>query len=153
VDYIEVLPNLFLGSCPENRNDVLTLASTLKITAVLNVQTDDDMRFAEIKWSEICREYVRTGIQLRRVQIVDFDPTDLKDKLPLAVRTLDTLMKGGKITYVHCTAGHSRAPTTVAAYLSWCADRELGEVIKFLRERRTCLPDRKAIEGARIYFK
>jgi hypothetical protein len=36
-------PNLFVGSCPHDADDVKLLRSKHGVTAVLNVQTDEDM--------------------------------------------------------------------------------------------------------------
>jgi hypothetical protein len=47
MDFDEILPNLFVGSCPRNQGDIDHLKTDVGITAVLNLQTDDD--FAHIR--------------------------------------------------------------------------------------------------------
>ncbi len=41
-----ILPNIFLGSCPTSSSDIERLKSDFGITAVLNVQMDEDMACA-----------------------------------------------------------------------------------------------------------
>jgi len=43
--------------------------------------------------------------------------------------TLERLLKQGKIVYVHCIAGVNRSPTVVAAYLHWCVELELVQIL------------------------
>jgi hypothetical protein len=60
MDYIQIFPKLTLGSCPEDAADVEVLHKELGITAVLNLQTDEDFSHLELDWNAICRQYVRT---------------------------------------------------------------------------------------------
>jgi hypothetical protein len=63
--------------------------------------------------------------------------------------TLERLLKQGKIVYVHCIAGVNRSPTVVAAYLHWCLELELVQVLSHLHACRDYLPDADAIHSAR----
>jgi protein-tyrosine phosphatase len=74
--------------------------------------------------------------------VTDFDSLDLKRQLPVCVMVLDELVSAGYRVYVHCTAGVTRSPTVIAAYLHWklhwpleegaesSARRWLGDVIR-----------------------
>jgi len=150
--YVAISPKLVLGSCPESGSDVELLKSGLGVTAVLNLQTDDDMRFLEIDWSAINRQYVHSKVQLRRIPIIDFDRVDLLDQLPRCISALHSLMRTGNTTYVHCTAGVNRAPTTIVAYLYWFSNWELLDAAKHVKSLRVCSPDTEIIERASKNF-
>jgi hypothetical protein len=45
MDVSQILPNLFVGSYPAGQEDVDQLRRELGVTAVLNVQTDEDMAY------------------------------------------------------------------------------------------------------------
>ena len=86
--YAKVLPQLFLGSRPEIPADIDRLRFGSGITAVLNLQTDDDMRAVNLVWQPLENHYRTSGIQLCRVPVLDFDPVNLREKLPECVRAL-----------------------------------------------------------------
>ena len=154
MDYSQILPQLILGSCPESVEDINVLKLELAVTAVLNLQTDEDMEHLELNWNALSRHYTLSRIQVIRVPITDFDHVDLRDKLPWAIRTLDRLLKIGKNrVYVHCTAGASRAPTVVVAYLHWCTGKNLKQSASKLMALRSCSPDVDAISRATESFK
>ena len=44
MDYAQILSGLFIGSHPQTIDDVEQLRRESAITAVLNLQTDEDMR-------------------------------------------------------------------------------------------------------------
>ncbi len=50
MDYAQILPPLFVGSYPVAVDDVEELRRECRITAVLNLQTDEDMRSRDIQW-------------------------------------------------------------------------------------------------------
>jgi protein-tyrosine phosphatase len=152
MSYVAIASKLILGSCPESSSDVELLKSQLGVTAVLNLQTDDDMKFLEMDWSAINRQYVRSKVQLRRIPIIDFDRVDLLDQLPRGIRALHSLMHSGNTTYVHCTAGASRAPTTIVAYLYWFCGWELLDAANHVKSLRICSPDTETIERASRNF-
>ena len=52
MDFDQILPNLYVGSYPGTADDVHQLRAT-GITAVLNVQSDDDCEHLGIDWSAI----------------------------------------------------------------------------------------------------
>ena len=90
--YVELLDPLFLGSRPETTADIDRLRLDSGITAVLNLQTDDDMRAVNLVWEPLEAHYRNSGIELCRVPVRDFDPVDLREKLPECVRALDHLL-------------------------------------------------------------
>ena len=91
----QILPQLFLGSCPSDPADIDSLATTFGITAVLNLQTEEDFASWAINWYEMDRAYRRHGIKLRRVPVQDFNPEELRQKLSACVQALDGLLRAG----------------------------------------------------------
>ncbi len=56
-------------------------------------------------------------------------------QLKVGVNFLQSLVKNGIKTYVHCQRGHGRAPTVVAAYLI-SHGKSVEEAIQFIKKRR-----------------
>jgi hypothetical protein len=44
MDYAKILPRLYIGSHPATVEDIQTLQQMLSVTAILNLQADEDMR-------------------------------------------------------------------------------------------------------------
>jgi protein-tyrosine phosphatase len=148
----QVLPCLYLGSCPCCINDVDELKQ-LGVTAVLNVQTDEDFNYWGIDWGSVESHYAAAGIELRRHPIRDFEPTDLARNLPTCVRALDELLRAGHTVYVHCSAGINRSPSAVIAYLHWVQGRSLTDAIAGVTRCRACDPYVDAIEDASVEWR
>jgi protein-tyrosine phosphatase len=79
------------------------------------LQEDCDMEWFGIDIAAIqarCRE---VGLQHVRFPVRDFDPFDLRLKLPKAVARLAKAHTAGEgAAYIHCTAGEQRALPTSA---------------------------------------
>lgn len=148
MDYHRILPKLFVGSHPASAGDIEILRREAGITAVLNLQTDDDMRHFKLDWNSLASRYSSCGIHLRRVPVRDFDPLDLKEKLPSCVSALKGLMDSAHTVYLHCSAGAGRSPTVAVAYLSWCCGWDLEAALDHVRQCRPCLPNVEAIRLA-----
>jgi protein-tyrosine phosphatase len=148
MEYAELLHGLFLGSRPELPADIDRLRQDSAITAVMNLQTDDDMRAVHVVWEPLEAYYRNLGIELCRMQVRDFDPADLRAKLPECVRALDRLLAANHCVYLHCTLGASRSPTVAIAYLCWCRGLDLEEAETFVKNRWKCTPNVEAIRGA-----
>ncbi len=148
MDYDQILPQLLVGSRPRTVTDIAALVREKKVSAVLNLQTDEDMVWHDTEWSELQEYYSETGVELARVPVRDFDPQDLREKLPRCVAALDRLLQKGGVVYVHCTAGVNRSPTVAVAYLHRCQGWELERAATFVMERRNCSPEVEAIRLA-----
>ena len=148
MDVDRILPQLFVGSCPSDPADVDSLATKFGVTAVLNLQTEEDLADWGIDRHEMEAAYRRSGIELRRVPVRDFDPEDLRRKLPACVQALDGLVRAGHAVYVHCNAGANRSPSTVVAYLHWVRGMGLDEAVAYVTQRRSCDPYVEAIRLA-----
>jgi len=148
VDNAQILPRLFLGSHPQTTHEIDRLRQAAGITAVLNLQTDDDMRVVNLGWEPLEAHYRSCGIELSRLPVRDFDLIDLRDKLPECAATLDRLLAANHTVYLHCTAGTGRSPTVVIAYLHWCQGWDLDAAVTYVKERRPCSPNLEAIRLA-----
>ena len=95
MDFDEILPNLFVGSCPRDQADIEYLKTDVGITAVLNLQTDQDLVQWGIRWERLEAAYEALGIEIRRVPVTDFNPEELRQKLPACVKALDKLLTSG----------------------------------------------------------
>ena len=146
IDYNRIVPRLFVGTFPESAQDVETLHRLEGVTAVLNLQTDQDVR-------EFCAEpaealYAAGGVKLCRIPVRDFDPSDLQQKLPECVAALSRLLEEGQTVYLHCTAGANRSPTVAIAYLHWRLGWDLDSAVSHVEECRYCVPNVEAIRRA-----
>ncbi len=148
MEYAQILPHLFVGSHPSNAEDVEKLRRESGITAILNLQTDDDMRSLGLAWEPLEAHYRACGVELARLPVRDFDPLDLRQKLPECVRVLDSLLRAGHSVYLHCTAGTGRSPTVAIAYLHWCLGWGLDEAIVYVKQLRQTSPNLEAIRLA-----
>lgn len=118
----------------------------VNITAILSLQTKGDLRDRGIEWEE--RAALRAGLEFRSVPVTDFDADDLRHKLPGCVSVLDGMLKAGHSVYVHCTAGVSRSPTVIVAYLHWCLGWPLRRALTHLDKTHNCVPNSDAIRAA-----
>ena len=130
---------LLIGSCPESAADIDALKAA-GISAVLNLQTDDDLLDRDIDWTAMEAHYRRLDVEVRRVPIEDFSPSDLRKKLRACVRILEGLIDAGRTVYVHCNAGINRSPTVAVAYLHWVEKHDLPAAHAHVMSRRPCDP-------------
>jgi protein-tyrosine phosphatase len=148
MDYNQILSCLFLGSHPQAIDDIDRLQLKVGISAVMNLQTDDDMRAVNLTWEPLEAHYTASSIELVRIPVRDFNPVDLCAKLPECVRALDQLLAGSHSVYLHCTAGTGRSPTVAIAYLHWCSGWDLDQAEAYVKQRRACAPNVEAIRLA-----
>lgn len=107
---------VYIGPYPQKYSDFEEIAKA-KITAILNLQTDKDLKGRQIDHQAQLKECESLKINLVRFPIEDFDENDLALKLKSASDKLKELIDNGNSVYVHCTAGMSRAAATVIVYL------------------------------------
>jgi len=110
MDYAQILSRLFVGSHPRAIWDVERLRRESAITAVLNLQTDEDMRSVNINWQALGAHYQSSGINLMRLPVKE-EQIELREKLPECVPTLTALIAAGHTVYLRCTEGVGRSPT------------------------------------------
>lgn len=144
----QILPRLFVGACPTHADDINHLKTDYGISAILNLQTDNDFDYWDLDWNRLearCREL---QIEVRRIPVRDFDGLDLRRKLPQCVQALDELLKSGRTVYAHCNVGAGRSPSVAIAYLHWREGWNLDEAIEHVSRCRPCSPNTEAIVAA-----
>ncbi|NIQ39285.1 MAG: hypothetical protein GTN81_11920 [Proteobacteria bacterium] len=144
-----ILPDLYVGMCPEGFEDILKLVNFCGITAVLNLQTNDDLRERGLDWKALKESYRKLSVEVLRVPMRDFDYEDQRKVLPAAVRALVKLLASGNIIYLHCNVGAARSPLVAMAYLYWCRDFSLREAIGHVQRHRPCSPYEDLLEISR----
>ena len=148
MDYHQILPKLFVGSHPGSIEDIETLMRDAGVSAVLNLQTDDDMRYFNLDSDLLSAHYKSCGIELRRVPVRDFDALDLREKLPSCVAALDDLIVSARTVYLHCSAGAGRSPSVAIAYLCSCCGWGLDAAVAHVTQCRPCTPNIEVIRRA-----
>ncbi len=145
MDVSRVLRQLYIGSCPASTDDIDHLKADYRITAILNLQTDDDLDYWDVDWNGLEARCHELGTGVRRIPVKDFDGSDLRRKLSECVAALDELLRAGHTVYIHCDIGAVRSPTVVIAYLVWRRGWNLADTIKHVRRCRSCSPNIDAI--------
>ncbi len=148
MDYTQVLDDIYVGSCPTSREEIDLLKTHLGVTAVLNLQTDDDLQRTNCDWPHLEAYYRRLKIKVVRFPVRDLDPDDLRKNLPGCVQALGQLLREQHTVYVHCTAGMGRSPSVVVTYMNWVQQCELEEAVEFVTTCRRCSPNVEAIRMA-----
>ncbi len=147
MDYAPIIPGLFVGSHPQAVDDIERLLRDSAITAVLNLQTDDDMRSVKLDWPPLAAHYRASGIDLLRFPIKE-EQTEMREKFPDCVRDLAGLLRAGRVVYLHCTAGIGRSPTVAVGYLHWCLGWQLDVAVSHVKCARQCSPHLEALRQA-----
>jgi len=148
IDYNRIQPRLIVGSYPQSARDIETLRRDEGVTAMLNVQTDEDLRMDRFLAEPLENLYAGSGVKLCRVPVRDFDKSHLQERLPECVRALHRLLEEEHTVYLHCTAGVNRSPTVAIAYLHWCLGWKLDSAVQHVEARRSCSPNTEAIQLA-----
>ena len=148
MDQSQILSNLFVGSCPKSPEDIDQLRREAGISAVVNVQTEGDLDYWEINWTQLETHYRNAGVEVRRVPVQDFSPHALQKHLPECVEAVDGLLKDGHVVYVHCNVGVNRSPSICIAYLHWIEGRVLDDAVDHVTRCRACGPYIEAIKLA-----
>ena len=128
---------LLVGEYP-GRADIGWLKDTYGITAVHNLQDDDDLRMNGLDNRELSAEYVAHGIGYVRTPIQDGSADAMAERLEVALHDLHDLVGSGSRVYLHCNAGMNRAPTLAIAFLRAYRQMSLEEAMKLVKKNRAC---------------
>ena len=149
IDYNRIQPWLLVGTFPQSAHEIEMLHRQAGVTAVLNLQTDEDIEEFSLSAEPPETLYTGSGVKLFRLPIRDFDESHLQQRLPECVAALRRLLDQGHTVYLHCTAGVNRSPTVAIAYLHWCLGWELNSAVKYVANCRCCSPKVEAIRKAK----
>jgi protein-tyrosine phosphatase len=147
MNYAQILSGLFVGSHPRAIGGVERFRQESAITAVLNLQTDEDMRSVNLNWQPLEAHYQVSGINLLRLPMKE-EQIELREKLPECVRTLTAVITAGHTVYLHCTAGVGRSPTVAIGYLHWSLGWGFDAAVSHVKRARQCSPHLEALRLA-----
>jgi protein-tyrosine phosphatase len=137
-----------------NQADIAWLKDTYGITAVHNLQDDEDLRINGLDNGELSAEYDAHGIDYVRTPIPDGSADAMAERLEVALHDLRDLVGPGARVYLHCNAGMNRAPTLAIAFLRAYRQMSLEEAMKLVKKQRACGPFMTVLEeyfGPRHY--
>ncbi len=144
----EVTPHIVIGACPMTPDDLKLIHAGAGVSAVLSLQHDDCLAYWGIDYTQMRCTGTELGLTMERFPIRDFDIFDMRRRLPDAISTLAHPRARGHRTYVHCTAGLSRAPLTVLGYLTLVEGYAPDQAIRFiLAGRAGAVPAWEAYHG------
>ncbi len=143
--YSNILDGLYVGPCPQSDEDVRQLKSS-GVTALMNLQTDDDFVRWSIKWPPVEEACIKEGIKTFRYPIFDFDLVDLMQRLGGAVKLLVELIEDHTAD-LHCTAGINRSPTVAIAYIMHTQNKDHKTALSEFKEIHNSEPYARALMG------
>ena len=138
-DVSEVLPGLLVGEFPRPE-DVGWLREDHGVSAVFNLQDDEDLVAKGLDLAALQRAYELHGIRLRRYPVPDYEPSRLTEHLDDLLDEIEQALAAGQCVYLHCNAGMNRAPTVAIAYLHAYRGYSLASACRLLKSRRACAP-------------
>lgn len=138
--YTDLDEHLAVGSHPHAPEHMTSLARDHGVSAVLCLQSDDDLASRGLQWAILWQFYLRLGIEVTRVPITDFDKDDLLASLDAAVAAVHVAVESHGKVYVHCSAGLNRSPTVIIAYLVRHRSMTLEEALAWVMGRHDCVP-------------
>jgi protein-tyrosine phosphatase len=147
MDYAQVTSRLYIGSHPRSIDDVEVLQKILAITAILNLQTNEDMAEANLNWQPLESYYKVCAVSLCRMPMKE-EQVVLREKLLECIDALGHLLAAGHTVYLHCTAGIGRSPTVAAGYLHYSLGWELDAAVRYVKQLRRCSPHVEALRRA-----
>lgn len=144
---------LLIGEYPSEA-DIAWLRETYGVTAVHNLQDDDDLRVNGLDDRGLIAEYSAHGINYVRTPIQDGSADAMAERLEAALNDLHELVAPGSRVYLHCNAGMNRAPTLAIAFLRAYRQMSLQEAMVLVKKQRACGPFMTVLEeyfGPRDY--
>ena len=142
-----ISPELLVGEYPHH-DDIEWLKNTYGVTAVHNLQDDDDLRMNGLDSKLLRAGYLEHGIDFVRTPIQDGSADAMAERLEAALHDLRDLMGSGdgRRVYLHCNAGMNRAPTLAIAFLRAYRKMSLDEAMAMVKKQRACGPFMTVLE-------
>lgn len=141
----EITDYLLVGEYPRD-HDIGWLRNEHRVTAIHNLQDDEDLRINALDIAVLREVSARHGIKLVRTPIQDGSADDMAVRLRAALSDLAALVEGRERVYLHCNAGLNRAPTLAIAYLRAHGGMSLDEALAHVKKRRWCGPFMTVLE-------
>jgi len=141
----EITPHLLVGEYPRI-DDIQWLAREHRVSAIHNLQDDEDLRINAIDIDALREVCARHRIRLVRTPIQDGSADDMAERLVAALDALAALVGAGERVFLHCNAGLNRAPTLAIAYLRAHGGLSLDEAMALVKQRRACGPFMTVLE-------
>ncbi|HVB79610.1 MAG TPA: dual specificity protein phosphatase family protein [Candidatus Binataceae bacterium] len=135
----EIASGLLIGEFPRPE-DIAWLKSEFGVTAIHNLQDDEDLALHGLRERELAEACRSSGIKFVRTQIQDGSADAMAERLADTLAALDRLISAGERVYLHCNAGLNRAPTLAIAYLRAHGEMSLDEACAHVKRLRTCGP-------------
>lgn len=142
----EITDYLLVGEYPRVA-DIEWLRREHRVTAIHNLQDDEDLRINALDIGELEAAADSQGIAYARTPIHDGSSDDVARRLEAALADLHTLVAGERRVYLHCNAGLNRAPTLAIAYLRAHRGMSLEEAMALVKARRACGPFMTVLEN------
>jgi protein-tyrosine phosphatase len=140
-----ILPELLVGEYPSHE-DIKWLKDLYGITAVHNLQDDEDLRLNGLDPKKLKAECDSHGIEYVRTPIQDGSADAMAERLEVALNDLRELAESGGRVYLHCNAGMNRAPTLAIAFLRAYRKMSLEEAMQIVKKQRACGPFMTVLE-------
>lgn len=141
-----ITDSLIVGEYPRI-SDIEWLKDEFRITAIHNLQDDEDLRINGIDVIGLREACGRHQIKLVRTPIRDGSSDDMAARLGDALECLQDLLGSRERVYLHCNAGLNRAPTLAIAWLRANAGMSLNEAMAHVKKRRACGPFMTVLEA------
>lgn len=141
----EIVHELIVGEYPRD-SDVEWLKHEHGVTAVHNLQDNEDLRANGLDIEALRKKYEEHGIKFVRTPIQDGSSDEMAARLKVALDDLHDLVGSNERVYLHCNAGLNRAPTLAIAYLRAHRGMSLNEALAHVKARRACGPFMTVLE-------
>lgn len=135
----EISAGLLVGEFPRP-DDIAWLKSEFGVTAIHNLQDDEDLSLNGLRERELAEACRASAIKFVRTQIPDGSADAMAERLTNTLDALANLINSGERVFLHCNAGLNRAPTLAIAYLRAHGEMSLDEACAHVKARRTCGP-------------
>jgi protein-tyrosine phosphatase len=141
----KICRQLLIGEYPRPE-DIEWLKREHRVSAVHNLQDEEDLRLNGLDIGRMRELYHSHGIKLVRTPIPDGSADAMADHLANALAELHRLIAADERVYLHCNAGLNRAPTLTIAYLRAYEGMSLDEALHHVKRRRACGPFMTVLE-------
>ncbi|MDQ7850063.1 MAG: dual specificity protein phosphatase family protein [Armatimonadota bacterium] len=145
-----ILPHLLVGRAPLTPDDVASLKRR-GVTAVLCLQTDEDLAALGLAWARLKEWYDAAGVEAHHLPIEDWSPQAVIARMDEAVQAVRRLLRRGHVLYLHCTAGANRSPSIALAYLCKVQGEPMERALsRIIRCRPQAAPYPEVLEALRL---